>query len=238
MKSFLKRRWLGPLILILYVVSLSFAFSSQFKPVLKKTFSAIAQEAIEFLPITIQKGEIVQPVNQVIAKTYSEDGKKFHIMLDTREDVLDVNTLPGNGIYVSRKCVYAVSSEETKIQCFNPEQMPDQLVITEETVKILLDQADKYVLGFLSFLLIGILMIYFYGAILVYTIIMHWLVASFFKVPFGQIFFVNTLAYTILSLLEISTSLQVVFWLKLILFIGVNIAVCKSANERKHKTQS
>jgi len=239
MKNFLTKKWLGPLILFLYTLCISLFVVHTVTPYLKEAFPIVMRESNNFLPITIQNGEITQPENAFIHRAYnSSHGEAFHVILDTRTDQLDLRTLPNNGFYVSKKCWYTASPEETKVKCMEPGLPTEPVVITNEMIQDWLTKADKYAGIFLGSCLTIALFIGLYFIILFYTLIMHWVVALFFKTTFGQTLFVNTLIYMICSLLEMMTPIDIGFLVKIVLFICVNILLCRVANERKKKEVS
>lgn len=227
MKKFLTKKWLGPVCLFVYVLGISLFLTFQISPALKEVFPKITQEADAFLPITIQNGEIVEPADTVINKSYSSDGKKFNITLDTRTEKLDLNALPDSGIYFSRKCVYIVSDEETKVRCSPSAQSQEPIIITKDVVEKLVGVLSKYMNAFLSAVFVVVLFVAFYCTILFYTIIMHWIVALLTKTTFGQTLFVNTFVYMACNLLEIFTPININFLIKVILFICINVVICK-----------
>ena len=209
------------------MLGISLYLTFQISPSLKEIFPKITQEAGSFLPITIQNGEIVEPVNTVINKSYFSDGKTFNITLDTRTEKLDLNSLSDDGIYLSRKCLYMVSEEETKVRCFSSAQSQEPITITKEVVEKLVDGLSKYMNTFLIAVFVVVLFIAFYCAILLYTIIMHWVVALLTKTTFGQTLFVNTFVYMACNLLGIFTPININFLIKVILFICINVIICK-----------
>lgn len=234
MKNFLAKKWLGPLFLVLYAVGLSLFLVHKITPYIQEAAPVITQEAGNFLPITFQNGEIVQPENAYIHKSYTEGNETFHVILDTRTDTLDLSTLPNDGIYLSKKCLYIVSPDESKVRCFDSAtQSPDPIVLDEEMIKNFMDKVEKYAGGFLIVFMSIFSFIGFYIVILFYTVIMHWIVALLFKTTFGQTLFVNTLTYIVCSLLEATTPFSIGFLMKIVLFVCVNWIVCKSANEKK-----
>ena len=233
MKNYLAKKWLGPIILLVYTLLISLYISAQLTPHLKEVFPVIAREAGNFLPITIQNGEIIQPTDTVISKDYTTDGKTIHVVLDTRTDMLNINELPGEGMYLSKKCFYMVSREESKVRCFDPNQTLEPIEITDEMVQNIVSIADEYIGTFMTSVLFIFLAIGFYIIILFYTVIMHWIVALFYKTTFWQTLFVNTQVYLLLNLLETLASTDINFFIHLILFISINILICKGANDRK-----
>ena len=233
MKKFLTKKWLGPLFLFVYVLVTSLFLVHQITPQLKAIFPVITQEAGAFLPITIQNGEVVQPENALISKTYTLQDGTFNVVLDTRTEKLDLNTLSPNSIYFSRKCVYIVSPEETKERCF-PESSSEPIVITEEMVKNLMDNLGEHVDTFLTGVLIISLFLGFYFVILFYTIILHWIIALLARTSFGQTLFINTLLYILYNLVETFTPITLGFWIRVVLFICINVVICKIANRQEY----
>ena len=119
MEKFLSKKWLGPVTLILYTLCFSLFVVHKITPHLREALPVVIQEAGNFLPMTIQNGQVVQPSDTIISRSYSSEGKTFNIVLDTRTETLDINTL-SDGIYLSKKCFYVVSSEESKVRCMDP----------------------------------------------------------------------------------------------------------------------
>ena len=234
MKNFLTKKWLGPLFLFLYTLGVSFSLIHKMVPYMKEMFPVINQEAETFLPITFQNGEIVQPQNTIISKNYTDEkGNNFSVILDTRTDMLDLNKLPKDGFFISKKCVYIVSPDESRVKCFDSIQSQEPFVITKEKLENWLNKASKYATTFLTAFFAITLFIVFYIIILFYTIIMHWIVALLSKTSFGQTLFINTLTYIGWNLVEAITPIRIGFLLKVVLFICINWIVCKSINEKK-----
>lgn len=234
MKDFLQKKWLGPVIVLLWTVAASLVFSYQVTPVLHKLLSIVTEEAGTFLPITYQNGEVVQPANTIISKTYPlGNDKTFNVVLDTRTDTLDINELPGVGYYVSKKCIYAVTSQKREVSCFGLNQKSESFVLTQEDVKTFVAWMDKFGVTLLNIIFIVTIFTIFYLIALFYTVIMHWAIALFFKTTFGQTFFVNTLFLVGREFLETITSARLGFWLTLFLLAVANVMICKSTNERK-----
>lgn len=236
MKSFFKKAWIGPLVLLCYALAISLFITRQITPKIKEeAFPVIIQEANNFLPITIQNGEVIYPENKLIHKSYSEGDETFHVVLDTRTEKLDINTLPQNGIYMSKKCIYVVSSDESKVRCLEPKLFDKPLVIDEVMFKNLINKIGKYMGTFLTCFLMVFSFIGFYLIILFYTIVMHWINTLFFKTNFGQTLFVNTLAYILMNVLEFFTPINISFWLKIITFTAINLIICKAVNDPKKR---
>ena len=145
--------------------------------------------------------------------------------MDTRTDTLDLNTL-SDGFYVSKKCAYVISADEKKVRCFSS-QLQEPIVITKELVEVWMNKINEYMDSFLYVSFVAMLFIGFYISILLYTLIMHWVVKLFTKTTFGQTLFVNTFTYMLCNLVEVFTSLSIGFWAKLLLFICVNLLICK-----------
>ena len=231
MKKFLTKKWLAPIVLFAYVLTLSLFLVNKITPSLKELLPVVIQESDAFLPITIQNGEIVEPVNTVINKSYSNNGETFNITLDTRTEKLDLNSLSNEGIYLSKKCIYMVSKEETRVRCLSSSQSQEPIVITKETVERLADYLNKHMGTFLGVFFAVILFVVLYLIILFYTIIMHWIVALLTKTTFGQTLFINTFVYIGCNLVEIFYSINIGFWLKVILLICFNFIICKSVKK-------
>ncbi len=234
MKSILEKKWIGPLLVFLLSIGMSISFSVQITPYLKKNIPIINETIDSFLPITIQNGEITQPVNTVISKTIFFEKKPLKIVLDTRSDTLDINTLSEDGWYFSKKCLYSVAGEKRERQCLNAPQNQEAFTIDKGIVQTSFD----YIKDYISLLLYGVLSLLifcvFYLIILFYTVILHWIIALYYKTTFGQTLFVNTLFYIALMLFEKATNIYTSFFLTALLLIVTNLFICKNANEKKN----
>lgn len=75
--------------------------------------------ADKLLPIKIENGVIVEPDSTVKSLALEVNDKVlFPIVLDTTVDVIDTSNLQ-SGIYISKKALYAVGENETRILNFN-----------------------------------------------------------------------------------------------------------------------
>ena len=202
MNKLLTKKWLGFVFVATYALCVASLIALGAKPFLEEYTPTVLAETNQFLPITIENGEITYPVDTVITKTYQFDkDETMQLVLDTRIDEFPIDSLKQDGIFISKKCIYMPTPDETKRRCFN--QIKEPITFTQEKIEKAAEFLEKY-LGSLVFLFIffGILAV-FYIAIALYTCLMHWIIVGFFKgTPFSQTLFINTLVYMLIQLLE------------------------------------
>lgn len=114
-----KGQGLGIKYLLLFALILTIIFSINIKLVGDDTLVPMAQEiADEFLPIKIENGEIVEPLNVVKKHTVKvgegEYAESFDIIMDTTTYNLDPTELK-RGIYITRTAIYTVNDGDTKV---------------------------------------------------------------------------------------------------------------------------
>ena len=232
MKNFLlQNKWLGFVALLIYALIASAVVSKSGIELVKQYTPVVVQEAEQFLPITLQDGEIVAPQNTIISQTYGDDENemKFSVVLDTSRDEFEATSLNKPGLYVSKKFIYGVNGQKTEIRSLK--EFPDG-TLDKETLDagadLFVKNVQKYMFPLYALVTLIIAMI----AVLIYTLVMHWLLAIMFKVNFGQTLRVNTLVYAVISIIEVLSGMYVTWLatlgLMLILNIGVNAAM-KSA---------
>ena len=223
MKNFLlNKKWVGFLAILIYSIIVSAYVSQTTKNAIVRYGPTVAAEVETFLPITIENGEIVEPKDTVISKTYGEGWQSASVVLDTRTDEFEPSSLKGQGLFVSRKFVYTVTSNEIKIKSLK--DMPNATLdkeVLDSVLTYLENNAGRYIFPFLFFsFIIGALI-----GILLYTVVMHWLMAIIFKVKFAHTLRINTLSYVVISLLILFTSLNIGILTTLVLMLGINFAV-------------
>ncbi|MBQ9035543.1 MAG: DUF1189 family protein [Alphaproteobacteria bacterium] len=234
MKNFLlQNKWLGFVALLIYALIDSAVVSKIGIAAVEQYTPVVAQEMEQFLPITVENGEIVTPQNAVVRQSFnlgSEENKiPFNVVLDTTSNEIEATALAEDGIYVSRKFMYIVSGKNTQIQdlsdipngTFNKETLN---AATELFVK----NTHKYMFPLYAVATLIVAMI----VILLFTVLMHWLMAIMFNVTFGRTLRINTLTYAVIYTVAVLSGFYVgllaVFGIMLFLNIGVNAAL-KSA---------
>lgn len=114
-----KGQGLGIKYLLLFAFIITIIFSINIKSVGDETFVPMLQGiADEFLPIKVENGEIVEPLNVVKKHTVTvgedESSESFDIIMDTTTYNLDPTELK-RGIYITRSAVYTVNDGETRV---------------------------------------------------------------------------------------------------------------------------
>lgn len=232
MKNFLlNNKWLGFIALLIYALIASAVVSKVGITLVEQYTPVVTAEAEQFLPITLQDGEIVAPQNTVISQTYGNDESdiKFNVVLNTTRDELEATALTEPGFYVSKKFIYGVNGQKTEIRSLK--EFPDG-TLDKQTLdagaELFVKNTQKYMFPLYVLVALIIAMI----AVLIYTILMHWLMAIMFKVNFGQTLRINTLIYAVISIVAVVSGMYIgwlmTFGLMLLLNIGVNAGL-KSA---------
>ena len=224
MKKFLQKKWIGLIVVLLYAVVTSFFVTKELVPVLDETYPQLAKEAEPFLPVTVTNGVITDPQNKVVTKTYDfDEDNSFTITLDTRVDEFNPVALTEPGMYISKKCIYVVAPTKTTTQCFDPDKSHTTTV--EDAYKVA-ETLSRWTNRYLFWVLMVGLFVVIYFVILLYTVLMHWLLALTFKVPFSQTLFINTLMYILLCVVVWFVQIDFKFLLTFGLLLAVNAGVC------------
>jgi len=203
----LGKKWFGAMVLAVYALAVAYWATGFAVNVIKQTMPQVEQELAAFLPVVIEKGEVVIPKDAIISKVYGQGNNMRNIVLDTRVDELETSELKGKGVYLSRKYLYIVSDIKTEVHPVN--KLPD-MVIDAETLhdasQIIQDKAGGYIFaGIFLFLLI-----FSAAAIGLYSLAMHWALSGMFNITFNQTLRINTLSYIVISALS---------------FIGLNVSI-------------
>ena len=223
MKEFLlQKKWVGAIIVVLFALLASVQITKMTRIMVNQYAPVIVAEAADFLPITIKNGQIVAPEDTEISKSYQDSGMVFNVVLDTRVDEFEASKLSNNGLYVSRKYIYGVSPQKTEIRSLA--DMPDGTV-DREMLEVFFASMSEFAAG--KFLPICWVMaiIWIAGAILLYTIVSHWLIALLFHNKFSQTLRINTLTYVVLGLLTLYGGIMLGVLVKLGIMLLVNAGV-------------
>lgn len=194
----LNKKWIGAAVLGVYSLIVAAFFTSFAVDIVKNTAPTVERELVDFLPITVDNGEIVEPKDKFISKTYGNGDDERKIVLDTNVDEFETSALKEKGLFISRKYVYFVSADKTEIH--DLKNIPD-VVVDEEVLHEVFDnlpsKAGKYIFFgvFIGF------WIFAAAAIALYTLLMHWALAGMFHNPFTQTLRINTFAYIAVSAL-------------------------------------
>ncbi len=114
-----KGQGLGIKYLLLFALIVTIIFSINIKLIGEDIMVPKAQEiANQFLPVKIENGEIVEPINIVKKHTIivgeGESAQSFDILMDTTTYNLDPTELK-DGIYITRSAVYTVNDGEARV---------------------------------------------------------------------------------------------------------------------------
>lgn len=231
MKEFLaKNKWMGFVAVLAYALITAIYAAQIIVPTVKEYLPVVAQEADQFLPITIENGEITSPVDTVISKTYGSGANEAIVVLDTRVDEFETSALEKPGLYISKKYMYGVTPQKTEIRSFESMQV-SHMVIDSEGIKTVTDYITKNIGKYLFGVVFIVLLLFSCVAILLYTILMHWIVAIWFKQPFSQTLFINSLTYVLISVLGIFTTFDLSTIVRFVAFIAVNVGVCSTLKD-------
>ena len=233
MKEFItKNKWMGFVAVLAYAVFMAVYATQAVVPVAKEYIPVVAKEVDQFLPITIENGEITEPIDTVISKTYGSNGQEAKVVLDTRVDEFETSELEATGLYISKKYIYGVSPQKTEIRSFEKMKLP-KVVINSENLKTFTEIAEKslgkYVFG-------GVFVFLFLAAVIsipLYTVCMHWIIAIWFKTPFTQTLFINSLTYVVLALLGFFSPINLGVLVSFVAYIAVNVGVCSTLKNQE-----
>ena len=216
----LKKGGIGILVVLLVSLVVSVYYTKKIKTVITDIAPAVQQEVSGFLPITIQKGEIVAPKDTFISKDYDNGNGK--VVLDTRVAEFEPSSLKATGVYVSRKYIY--SYDGRKIEIYSLSNFPD-VVIDEEFVSTGMNYINQHAGKFIFAIIFVGALIGIGVAVLVSTVLMHWLMALLFHVGFGYTLRINTLTYSILFLLSAFAGLSFSILINFMILVAANVAV-------------
>ena len=222
-KLLLETKWIGALAVILFALVVSYYVSDWASTFIKQVRPTAVAELSEFLPITLENGEIVDPQGAYIRKTYGPQNMPINIVLDTRSDSLSSDEISEQGLYVSRKYIYAVSKQKTEIRSF--EDMPNATIdrqLLEAGADWMEQNAGTYIFGTL-FLSLALFMAL---ASLIYAALIQLLIGKMIKVNFARTLRVTTLCYVALAIFGMAVfSIGVI--VKFVLLLAANYGVAK-----------
>ena len=231
MKKFLlETKWLGALVIVLFALVVSYFVSSRSSEFLKQIMPTVVSETSEFLPITIENGVIVEPQNAYISKNYGSETKPIRIVLDTRVDSLNAEDIKENGLYISRKYFYGITSQKTEIRDFA--DMPNMTFDRQG-----LEQGAQWVeqksAGYIFGTLFVVLAVYMMLASLLYAALIHLLIGKMMKMEFASTLRVTTLGYVALSIFGVMAfSIGIIATFALLLIVNYLVAKYLPSTER------
>ena len=218
--------------LVVYALAVAYWSTGFAVNVISQTMPQVEQELSAFLPIVIEKGEVIVPKDTIISKVYGQGSNVRNLVLDTRVDELETSELNGKGVYLSRKYLYIVSDVKTEVHPVN--KLPD-MVIDAETLhdasRIIQDKAGGYIFaGIFLFLAV-----FSAAAIGLYSLAMHWALSGLFNITFSQTLRINTLSYIVISALSFA-GLNISIIITFVVLFMVNYGVDKYLKLEKVKS--
>lgn len=224
MKKFLlDTKWIGAL--SIFIVSFVFAYlaSGYAVKAIKAVSPTVVTEASQFLPITIENGAISEPKDTVISKNYGNEAAPLMVVLDTRVDEFSSDDIKNQGMYISRKFIYGVSTQKTEIRSFDsvPNMTIDRQLLIQGA-----DWLETKSGGYIFAAILLSLIIYIGCAVLIYAAIIHLLVGKAMKVSFGRSLRVTTLGYLVLFILA-TTVVSIGIIVTFVLLAVINYCVDK-----------
>jgi hypothetical protein len=216
---FLDKKWIGAIALCIYALISSLYVSRVAKEFVAGYLPVVVEEAKSFLPITIQNGQIVDPHNQVISKTYGHG--KFNVVLDTRIDEFATTDLQTQGLYLSKKYLYGVRSDRIEVRSLS--DLPDATLNNENLQSgayFIQQKINNYLFIILFVVCISLSAL----MILIYTGIMHWLLHIMYGAKFAQTLRITTLFYVLIGFGQY-IGLHPGFFATLLILCGANIFV-------------
>lgn len=222
-KLLLNTKGIGALAVILFALVVSYYSANWASAFIKQVMPTAVTEISDFLPITIENGEIVYPQNAYIRKTYGTQNTAYNVVLNTQVDSLNTDDIKEQGLYISRKYIYAVSTQKTEIRDF--EQMPNMTFdrqLLEAGADWMVNKSGIYV-----FLTLFVSVALFMGlASLIYAALVQLLIGKMLSVDFARTLRVTTLGYVALAIISLAVfSIGII--VKFVLLLAANYLVGK-----------
>lgn len=225
-KLLLETRWLGLLAVLAFAVVLAGLATKVASQFVKEVAPDVSAEARNFLPITLENGEVVEPADALIRKTYGGEDGAFDVVLNTQVAELGVEDIQTPGVYVSRKVVYVVSQEKTELRSL--EAVPDFRLDEDK-----LDAARQWLdgkLGVALFLVIFLALFVFVSvAILLYSALAQLLVGKRFGADYSRTLRITVWTYLVLTAISWFAYLPGGILAKFVLILLANYLVDKFA---------
>lgn len=200
-KFILRQKWLGLLAIIFVSLFFALDWSGQVSKAYIEAEPIISQEAGYFLPIRFFNGEIVSPQNTLIERTYGSAPNSYKVVLNTEVEDLNISELT-SGIYLTRNKVYSYDAKKGEVKIQSLAKVPD-MEISKSDVDDLMLQFGIYLKPLLGLIFFAVLAIYMGIAILIYTLIMHWLFKKVYNADFALTLRVNTLTYVAMFIISV-----------------------------------
>ena len=222
-KTLLNTKWLGTICVVAVAFIFSFLASNYASTAIRAFMPTFVTEASQFLPITVEKGTIVEPKDTQIKKNYGTADSPFVVMLDTNADELTSADLTAQGLYISRKFIYGVKSDKTEV--WGLDKLSD-MTINQELLQQGAEWVEQKSGGYAFAILFISILLYIPFAILLYAAVIQLIIGMALKVGFGRTLRVTTLGYLALFVIgafTVSIGIIVTF----ILLLGANWLTAK-----------
>lgn len=197
-KLLLETRWLGLLAVLAFALVVARVASYRLAVFLLDLAPEISAEARDFLPIALENGQIVEPADALIHKTYSDEegNPTFNAVLNTQVDELGVEDIQSPGLYVSRKAVYIVSPQKTELRSLAG--WPD-MSLNGDQLDNLLKWNEKHLPKYLFLAFSIALFVFVSVAILLYASLAHLLVGKHFGADYSRTLRITVWTYLVLT---------------------------------------
>ena len=161
-----------------YLLILAMIFASMTSFVFYSSWNDIAQSAkvrafiAEVPPLTIQDGQLIEPVNtyQDITFPISDSNDSYHLIIDTQSGGVDMQNMPEDGVYLTQKDAYIVNDGNVVVKPLD--NVPD-LKMTQADWQDILDKGSIRFSWGLFFTLTLTLFIAFYIWSLLFALISY-----------------------------------------------------------------
>ena len=223
-KLLLETRWLGLLAVLGFAAVVAGLATKVVNQFVKENAPDVAAEARNFLPIALENGQLVEPADALIRKTYGDEDGSFDVVLNTQVDELGVEDLQTIGLYASRKAVYVVSKEKTELRSLDA--LPD-FRFDEKTLDALLQWVEGK-LGVALFVAVFIGAFLFMSvAILLYASLAHLLVGKHFGADYSRTLRITVWTYLVLTASSLYLPIGII--VKFVLVLLANFLIDKFA---------
>lgn len=223
MKDLINKKWLGVLVVVLYSLFLSAKITMLASTSFNEYSPIFTANINDFLPVTFENGQIVAPKDTIITKKIDN----VNIVLNTQIDTFDTESLTEEGIYVSRKNIYTKDTNKNKIQIQSLSQVPN-MILDSEAVASGMTAIEKYLVPVSLIFVFAFSMIFSGIAILIYTVIFHWIMSKVYHVSFAQTLRLNCYGYVLISLFSVLGIFSVNVLVTLALLIIFNALINSS----------
>ena len=221
--AYLKNKWVGIAAILLFSLFSASRIASFVKPMILQTVPSLNQAVKPFLPIDIKNGEIVGEARFVKTTIPVGMGQAMDIVLDTNVDTFNPEDIKGQGIYISKKNIYAAKSNEITIRSLSTY---GDMNINEQSMQVFtgyLLKVSEYAFAFFFVtFLIAIMLV-----VLIYTLLTYIALFMFAKSRFSQMYVVNSVVYSVLGMLALFTPISCGKILMFVILVLVNYAYGK-----------